>query len=126
VAVGLAVLIYLAGEKWGKIPSITTGKTPSAPSPILEFVGDMLGEIFPSRVRSAPNACMNNLRQISGARDQYALDHDGKEPTAMKDLTPTYVTKEPTCWAGGRYYLGKLGEDPACSKGYSMPGDHTI
>ncbi len=91
-------------------------------------VGLMAAVAIPSfvnaRQRAQGNACINNLRQISGAKDQYALDHNGKAPASLPDLSPTYITRLPVCPAGGTYRLGGLEEDPACSRG--RMGGHTI
>jgi competence protein ComGC len=67
-----------------------------------------------ARSKSQQAACMNNLRQISAAADQYALDH-GKAPASIGDLAPTYITKTPTCPKQGTYILGPAGADPECS-----------
>lgn len=84
----------------------------------LAFLPLMAAIAIPSfvnaRAKSQQAACMNNLRQISAASDQYALDH-GKAPASIGDLTPTYITKTPTCPKSGIYIFGKTGEDPECS-----------
>jgi hypothetical protein len=69
----------------------------------------------------ASGGCINSLRQLSGAKDQYPLDHNGKTAGSVDDLVPTYITRKPRCPAFGGYLLNKPGEDPTCS----YPG-HTI
>ena len=74
-----------------------------------------------SRIRSQTSACQNNLRQISGAKDQYALDHNNTAPTAFADLVTTYVKTTPVCPAGGNYTIGALDTDVTCDQ-----SGHTI
>ena len=76
-----------------------------------------------ARTKAQQVACINNLRQLSGAKDQYALDHDGHAPGSTQDLVPAYIVKTPTCSAGGTYTLGASSADPECSLG--MKG-HTL
>ncbi len=60
-------------------------------------------------------SCQNNLRQISGTKDQYALDHNNKGPSSFSDLVPIYLKKTPVCPAGGTYIIGPLGHDAQCT-----------
>lgn len=84
---------------------------------VVAIIGLLAAIAIPSfmnaRTRSQTSACINNLRQISGAKDQYALDHANTAP-ALTDLSPTYITKQPTCPAAGTYTIGALGADPSC------------
>jgi competence protein ComGC len=73
-----------------------------------------------ARDKSQENACVNNLRQMSGAKDEYALDNNNAVP-GIEDLVPTYISRMPVCPKGGQYELGVPGEYPACS----VPG-HTL
>ena len=88
----------------------------------------------PKFVREGPapcrNACINNLRQIDGAKEQWALDHHKK---AGDDAVQAEVAKYikwgwPKCpgavrrgVAAGVYSIGKVDEPPRCS----VP-DHTL
>ncbi len=61
-------------------------------------------------------ACLNNLRQLDIAKEQWAIDKDkraGDVPTPA-DLAP-YLKTAPVCPLGGRYSLGPLGRPPRCS-----------
>jgi DNA repair exonuclease SbcCD ATPase subunit len=64
------------------------------------------------------NACINNLRLIDAAKQQWALDK-GKtaaDVPTVQDLTPYF--KEggfPVCPDGGTYTINALGELPTCS-----------
>jgi prepilin-type N-terminal cleavage/methylation domain-containing protein len=92
---------------------------------VVAIIGLLAAIAIPSfvnaRTKSQTNACINNLRQISGAKDQYALDKSGTAPTAVGDLVTTYITKTPTCPAAGTYTIGALGTDPTCDQ-----SGHTI
>ena len=71
-----------------------------------------------ARQTAQMNACINNLRMIDGAKQQWALENK-KEATD----TPTqgevvlYLRNQqfPVCVAGGVYTLNAVGEDPTCS-----------
>jgi len=63
-------------------------------------------------------ACMNNLRQIDAAKNEWALE-TGKAVGAMpseQELLP-YLTGGvfPVCPSGGVYTIGAIGTPPACS-----------
>jgi general secretion pathway protein G len=75
-----------------------------------------------ARTKSMQSGCINNLRQIDGAKDQYALEHNNAAPTAMGDLVPTYIKATPVCRAGGAYTIGALGANPTCNiTGHALP-----
>jgi len=64
------------------------------------------------------NACINNLRQIDGAKQQWALEKNrpaDAAPTAQ-DLLP-YLKDGvfPSCPGGGLYSINTVGELPTCS-----------
>lgn len=84
---------------------------------VVAIIGLLAAIAIPSfvnaRTKSQTNACINNLRQISGAKDQYALDHNNATP-GLSDLVSTYVTKDPVCPAGGTYLPNALGADASC------------
>jgi hypothetical protein len=79
-----------------------------------------------ANVRYRPcGGCINNLRQIDGAKEQWALE---KSKTA--DDTPTwddlvgtdkYIKVTPTCPANGTYTIGNMATKPICSI-----SDHTL
>lgn len=96
---------------------------------VVAIIGLLAAIAIPSflnaRTRSQRSACQNNLRQLSGAMDQYALDHNNTAPTALSDIcgATLYVKQTPTCPAGGSYTLGALGSDATCSQ---SGNGHTI
>ena len=71
------------------------------------------------------NACINNLRQIDAAKQQWALETNKKAdavPTAQ-DLTPYFKDGIfPVCPSGGTYTLNAVNVLPACSvPGHLLP-----
>lgn len=71
------------------------------------------------------NDCINNLRQIDGAKQQWALENNAAVdavPT-VKDLLPYFKGKVfPVCPAGGTYSINSVEEIPTCSiEGHALP-----
>jgi prepilin-type N-terminal cleavage/methylation domain-containing protein len=77
-----------------------------------------------ARANAQARACANNLRQISGAKDEYALDNNNADPGDWSDLVSTYISKTPLCKGGGVYKIDALGTDPTCARGSG--DDHSI
>ncbi len=78
-----------------------------------------------ARETAQKNACINNLRQIDGAKQQWALENkkpDTGVPT-REDLEPFLQNHHfPTCPAGGTYTINRVSEAPQCSHpGHSLP-----
>ena len=82
---------------------------------------------------SPANRCINNLRQIDAAANQFALENHFTNGDAIKfpnDLTP-YIKlnregKIPGCPAGGIYSINKVGETPTCSLGTTVVPSHVL
>jgi hypothetical protein len=79
--------------------------------------------------RTSPaNACINNLRQIDAAANQFAFEHGKTNGDAINfpnDLT-NYIKlnrygKIPGCPSGGTYTLKKVGDMPTCSLSNAVP-----
>ena len=80
---------------------------------------------IPAFVKARDNAekssCINNLRMIDSAKEQWAMDNDKKEGDvpAWSDLLGTapkdYLKTSPICRKHGSYTVGKIGEPPTCS-----------
>jgi hypothetical protein len=81
-----------------------------------------------ARTVSQENACINNLRLIDSAKQQWALEHNKKNsdvPTEA-DIRPymgrTAEGEMPKCPEGGVYIIGAVGEKPRCSiPGHVLP-----
>src|SRR5271156_4812553 len=77
-----------------------------------------------ARATSQANACINNLRQIDAAAQQFALEQGKKTGDAISypgDLS-VYIKMNsggqiPACPAGGTYADAAVGNVPACSLG---------
>ena len=81
-----------------------------------------------ARSTSCCNACINNLRQVDAAANQFALEHHKMKGDAAinfpDDLTP-YIKlnaagKIPPCPHGGVYTLKHVGDTPTCSLGTTV------
>jgi prepilin-type N-terminal cleavage/methylation domain-containing protein len=75
-----------------------------------------------ARATSQANACINNLRQIDGAAQQWALEKGKTTGTAITmntDLTPyiklNSASSIPPCPAGGSYNVTSVGAVPTCT-----------
>jgi hypothetical protein len=60
-------------------------------------------------------ACVENLRDIEGAKEQFAFDHEGAAPADFNALMPNYLDRMPVCPSGGAYDLGDLQTQVQCS-----------
>jgi len=71
------------------------------------------------------NACINYLRQIDGAKQQWALENhkDANATPTSADVAPYLKNNQfPVCPAGGKYTIGRISEDPTCSiPGHVLP-----
>lgn len=86
---------------------------------VVAIIGLLAAIAIPSFVRarttSQTNACINNLRQIDGAKDQYAIENGANTGDAVAQAdVETYLKKFPECPASGTYTINVVGTDPAC------------
>jgi hypothetical protein len=86
------------------------------------FAAVALPNFIKARSTSCCNACINNLRQIDAAAQEFALEKgktNGEAINYPNDLTP-YINKDgkiPPCPKGGIYSINKVGDNPTCSLG---------
>jgi hypothetical protein len=80
-----------------------------------------------ARQTAQQNSCINNLRQIDAAKQQWALENEKKSTDApsQSDIQK-YIGRGPNgtwpvCPNGGHYTIGPVGEPPTCN----IPG-HTL
>lgn len=76
---------------------------------------DTMTTLTPAEVER--NQCINNLRQIDAAKQQWALENS-KTTTAVPtvaDLLPYFPNGFPSCPSGGRYTINAVGDYPTCS-----------
>lgn len=95
---------------------------------VVLIIGMLLSIAVPSWFRARGTArakgCQNNLKQIIGAKERWAMDNrkDATDTPAMTDLATDYLKVTPECPSGGAYTIGNLSETPTCSIG-GTPGD---
>jgi general secretion pathway protein G len=96
---------------------------PMAAAPVGLLSAIAIPNFIKARETAQRNACINNLREIDAAKQQWALEK-GKRPTDVPtwdDLKP-YLGKIPHCPAGGTYTINAVGEPPQCSvPGHVLP-----
>jgi prepilin-type N-terminal cleavage/methylation domain-containing protein len=86
-----------------------------------------------ARATSQANACINNLRQIDAAAQEFALEKGkttGAAITYPTDLTP-YIklnanSSIPPCPAGGSYTESTVGNSPTCSLSSTVTPSHIL
>ncbi len=63
------------------------------------------------------NACVNNLRQIDGAKEQWALEHKltNGTPINVEQVNGYIKGGAVKCPAGGTYTYGNVDQPPVCS-----------
>ena len=86
-----------------------------------------------ARATSQANACINNLRQLDAAANQFALEKGkttGASITMGTDLTPyiklNSASSIPPCPAGGTYTASAVGTAPSCSLGSNVTPSHVL
>ncbi len=71
-----------------------------------------------ARQTAQANACINNLRQIDAAKQEWALENSKKSTDTPTQSDLTHYLKNgqwPTCPVGGTYTIGAVGVEPTCS-----------
>ncbi len=88
-----------------------------------------------ARATSQANACINNMRKIDDAANQWALERGqrtGNAITFPSDLTPYIKLNKngsiPGCPANGTYSVGSVGNVPSvtCSLGSTVTPAHVV
>src|SRR4051812_14206502 len=70
-----------------------------------------------ARTTAQKNACINNLRQIDGAKEQWALENKKSVGTAIDQTGVNAYLKgktTPVCPAGGDYTYNAVDTNPKC------------
>jgi competence protein ComGC len=83
-----------------------------------------------ARATSQANACINNLRQIDAAKNEWALENNKttNDIPTTQDLNQ-YIKggfASLHCPAGGTYTIGRVGETPTCSLGTTVTPAHVL
>ena len=77
-----------------------------------------------ARTTAQTTACITNLRQIDGAKEQWALEQKKAtdDPCTPANVAPYIKSGMPTCPAGGAYTVNAVGANPTCDKsGHTLP-----
>jgi len=98
---------------------------------VLSFSALVVPNFVRARNTTASNACVNSLRQLDGAKQQWALENSmtTNDVPSWDDIRP-YIGRGPQedlsrlrCQKGGTYTIGRVGDPPT----YSIGGpDHSL
>jgi prepilin-type N-terminal cleavage/methylation domain-containing protein len=101
---------------------------------VVAIIGLLAAIAIPNFVRaratSQKNACINNLRQIDGAKQQWALENKqlstaSPGSTSLKPYLGRGTAGQwPSCPASGSYTIGNVGTVPTCNlsaNGHALP-----
>jgi hypothetical protein len=63
------------------------------------------------------NACINNLRQLTGAKDQWAMENakGDNDPVVMNDVLRYVKGSMPICPSSGTYEFTVVRESATCT-----------
>jgi prepilin-type N-terminal cleavage/methylation domain-containing protein len=100
---------------------------------VVAIIGLLAAIAVPSflraRLTAQANGCINNLRQLDAAEDQYALEAGlatGATYNFPNDLLP-YLRAYPVCPAGGHYGGSAIGSGPPiCDLGTNVNPPHVL
>jgi prepilin-type N-terminal cleavage/methylation domain-containing protein len=97
---------------------------------VVAIIGLLAAIAIPNFVRARntaqKNTCINNLRQIDGAKQQWALEYKKSDTdTPASTDVQVYLKNSlfPTCPSGGTYTVGAVNTDPTCN---APSGDHDL
>jgi prepilin-type N-terminal cleavage/methylation domain-containing protein len=89
---------------------------------VVAIIGLLAAIAIPNFVRARntaqKNSCINNLRQIDGAKQQWALENRQVDTaTASSDDVRVYLKNNnyPRCPGSGTYTINAVNADPTCS-----------
>ena len=72
-----------------------------------------------ARTTAQTNACIANLKQIDGAKQQWAVENKKATSDTPVDTdlfgATLYIKTKPACPAAGTYTLGTVGTSPSCT-----------
>jgi len=99
---------------------------------VVAIIGLLAAIAIPNFVRARNtaqrNACINNLRQIDGAKQQWALENKKSDTdTPGSDDVKVYIKNErfPSCPSSGTYTVNAVNTDPTCSRS-AAPDLHAL
>ena len=88
---------------------------------VITLIGLLAALAIPSfvnaRTKSRINSCINNLRQLNSAKDQWAMENAKMETdtVALSDVAPFIKGGVPTCPASGTYEFTVVRTGATCT-----------
>jgi len=82
---------------------------------LIAFAVFIVWSLHVRRSTNQRHVCMNSLLAIEGAKEQFAIEHDGSAPADFSRLVPDYLPSVPECPSGGSYTLGNMQTGVVCS-----------
>lgn len=88
---------------------------------VVTIIGFLAGLGIPAFMKTRATAqkarCIDNLRQISGFKDTWAVENFANtgDPVTDADVTPFFKRGFPVCPGGGIYNVDVVGTPPSCS-----------
>ena len=88
---------------------------------VVAIIGLLAAVAIPNFVKARQtaqrNACIQNLKQIDGAKEQWALEtkKGPNDPVIEAEVNAYIKGGAPTCPASGKYTYGNVGENPTCT-----------
>src|SRR3972149_10938465 len=89
---------------------------------VVAIIGLLAAIAIPNFVRARntaqKNTCINNLRQIDGAKQQWALENKKSDTdTPVEADVQVYIKNSimPSCPSTGTYTVGAVNTDPTCN-----------
>ncbi|MCX8157394.1 MAG: GYF domain-containing protein [Verrucomicrobiae bacterium] len=124
VALGVAALVKLRrepGRWWGRGLAVA-GLAVSLALGLVMLIFLLavgLPNLYRARETAQRNACLNHLRQIDAAKEQWVRENKqrGAEAPTWEDLVGPgkFFQEKPVCPAGGTYTIGDMMTEPTCS-----------
>ena len=100
---------------------------------VVLIIGILLAIAVPNfvhaRETARSKACIENMKQIASAEEQYAMDAKlatGSAAPAMTALVgpALYIKSTPVCPSAGAYTISVIGTDPLCAIGLNTPATY--
>jgi prepilin-type N-terminal cleavage/methylation domain-containing protein len=99
---------------------------------VVAIIGLLAAIAIPNFVKARntaqQNACINNLRQIDGAKHQWALENkkaDTDSPSTAECAPYIKNNVFPNCPGTGTYTVNAVNTDPTCTKS-TLPSTHAM
>lgn len=82
---------------------------------LLAAVG--IPNLMRARVKTQRETCLNNLRQIDAAKQQWSIENKKLKgyPVTISDISSYIRSGLPICPGQGNYTIGSVGTKPTCS-----------